>query len=159
MAMPRRSINEAPPAPEQLRAMENLLAPSEELAGLVNCILDWDFQNGPFSGAHLLFEYSRWADSPVTFCLSLTRPVAQRGQIWKGVCVIRSFLWQYPQNGERSFRATTVFRRGTEDLAELKSPHQKDQCIVFASFAGFFDVLSAVRASIPEGAFTKISKP
>jgi hypothetical protein len=151
-------MNEAPPTPERLRAMEDLLASREELGNLVQCILDWRFKKGPFLGAHLAFEYSHWEDSPETFNLSLARPVVQQGEAWKNVCVIRRFFWQYLQGGAQIFHATTIFRRGTVDLAGRISPHKKDQCIAYASFADVFDALSSVRASIPESAFTKIPR-
>lgn len=155
MTMPRRSINEAPPAPEQLRAMENLLAPSEELAGLVDCILDWDFKSGPFIGAHLVFEWGNWGDGVEIFSLSLERLAAQNATAWRDVRIRKAFSW----GGELPFTSNVLFRRGGNYLDRGPSPHPKDRLISQASFAGVFDALSAVRASIPEGAFTKTPKP
>lgn len=147
-------MNEAPPAPERLRAMEDLLVPREELRDLVQCILDWDFKVGPFAGAHLVFEWLKWSTSPPIFSLSLERLAVQNTAAWGGVHIKRAFTW----GDELPFTSNVLFRRGGNYLDRGPSPHQKDRVISHASSADVFDALSSVRASIPDRAFTKIPR-
>ena len=148
-------MNEAPPAPELIRRTEDLLAPREELAGLVGCILDWDFKTGPFIGAHLAFEWANWGDGAGIFTFSLERLAAQNEEAWRGVYIKRAFNW----GADLHLTAKVLFRRGGNYLGRGPSPHQKDRRLTQASFADVFDALSSVRASIPEEAFTRVLKP
>ncbi len=117
-------------------------------------LLDWDFQEGPFIGAHLAFEYADWGGGSPGFSLSLERLSTQNAVAWRGVHVKRAFTW----GAELPFAAKVLFRRGGAQFLSAPSPHPKDRLISHASFAGVFDALSAVRASIPDEAFTRVPK-
>lgn len=153
--MEKSSLSEGLPSRELTTNMEELLASREELAGLVSCILDWDFTSGPFIGVHLAFEYADWGGGSPSFSLSLERLSAQNAVAWRGVHIKRAFTW----GAELPFAAKVLFRRGGAQFPSAPSPHQKDRCLAQASFAGVFDALSAARASIPDEAFTRVLKP